>query len=109
LIPSILNLINQEICKFSERLHEAFPQIQICGMLSIWCELQQVCGFEFPDKPLQSADLLQDEKLINSLAEKVLHSIRKTCEHVYIKGKNANTLCKTKVKGSGEYCSKQLK
>ena len=60
-------------------------------MLSIWCELQQICGFEFPDKALQSADLLQDEKLINSLAEEVLPSIRKICEHVYIKGKNANT------------------
>jgi len=74
LIQSILNLINQEIWKFSERVHEEFPQIQICEMLSIWCEMQQVCGFEFPDKPL-----LQDEKLINYLAEEVLPSIRKTC------------------------------
>jgi len=109
LIQSILNLINQEIWKFSESLHEEFPQIQICEMLSIWCKLQQICGFEFPDKPLQSAVLLQDEDLINSLAEEMLPSIRKTCEHVYIKGRNANTQFKTKVKWSGKYCSKHNK
>ena len=108
-MKSISFLINQNVRKFAESVHEEFSEIQICEMLSIWCEIQQICGFEFPDKPLQSADLLQDEKLINSLAEEVLLSIRKTCEHVYIKGKNANTQCKTKIKGSGEYCSKHKK
>jgi hypothetical protein len=28
------------------------------------------------------------------------------CKHVYIKGVKANTQCKIKVKGGGEYCSK---
>jgi hypothetical protein len=96
LMQGILNLINQENWKLVERVHEEVPQLQIHEMLSIWCELQQICGFEFPDKQEPSA---APEELLR----KTDHY---TCEHVYIKGKNANTQCKVKVKGDGFYCSK---
>jgi hypothetical protein len=33
----------------------------------------------------------------------------KQCQHMYIKGKNANTQCKTKVKRNGDYCSKHAR
>ena len=32
-----------------------------------------------------------------------------TCKHKFLKGRNANTQCKTKVKSGGEYCSKHKK
>jgi hypothetical protein len=32
-----------------------------------------------------------------------------TCKHVFIKGRNAKTQCKTIVKGGGEYCCKHKK
>jgi len=93
LMQGILNLINQENRKLAERVHEEFPQIQIHEMLS---KLQQICGFEVPDKQEPS-----------SAPEEVLRKTGQyTCEHVYIKGKNANTQCKIKVKGDGFYCSK---
>lgn len=57
-------------------------------ILSIWCELQQICGFEYPDEPQQKP---------------------KTCKHVFKKGWKANTECKVKVKGDADYCSKHKK
>jgi hypothetical protein len=32
-----------------------------------------------------------------------------TCKHMFLKGKNANTQCKMKVKGDVKYCSKHKK
>ena len=32
-----------------------------------------------------------------------------TCKHVFLKGKNANTQCKVKVKEGSEYCNKHSK
>jgi hypothetical protein len=37
LMQSIANLINKEIRKFVEKMHEEFPEI---NMLAIWCELE---------------------------------------------------------------------
>ena len=33
----------------------------------------------------------------------------KTCQHIHIKGNNANTQCKTKVKEKGYYCSRHVR
>jgi hypothetical protein len=33
----------------------------------------------------------------------------KTCQHMYIKGKNVNTQCTVKAKGEGSYCGKHRK
>ena len=39
LIESILTLINQEIRKFSEKLHEEFSFIQPINVQLMWCEM----------------------------------------------------------------------
>lgn len=33
----------------------------------------------------------------------------KFCQHMYIKGQKANTLCTVKIKGEGNYCSRHGK
>jgi hypothetical protein len=100
LVQSISNLINQEIRKLTERMHEEFPEITVNKMLSIWCEMQQIGGFEFTDKHGPREAPLQDEEALRKTGN------TKICEHVYIKGRNASTRRKTKVKGIGEYCGK---
>jgi len=50
LLQNISNLLGQEIWKFAEKLHEEFPGISTEDLLSMWCELQQICGFEFPER-----------------------------------------------------------
>jgi hypothetical protein len=41
-MQSIQNLINEEIRKFAEKVHEQFPQIPTNDIPAIWCELQQI-------------------------------------------------------------------
>jgi hypothetical protein len=87
LMQRILNLINQKIWKIAERVHEEFPQIQIREMLSIWCEMQQICGLEFPDKQCPIKAPLQDEEVLRKTGQyrKIEQDCNtKTCEHVYI-------------------------
>ena len=106
-MQSISNLISQEIWKFAEKLHEEFPGITTVELISMWCELQQICGFEFPEREKQHS---LDDETIDLLAEKVLPALRKTgqykeeehntkaCQHIYIKGQKANKRCKVEVK-----------
>jgi hypothetical protein len=53
LLQNISSLISNEIWKFSEKLHEGFPGISAEDLLSVWCELQQMCDFEFPERGKQ--------------------------------------------------------
>jgi hypothetical protein len=94
LMQSIADLINKEIHKFAKRVNEEFPQISINEMLSIWCEQQQICGFEIPS--------LDEDSSVN--AEK-----NKICQHMHTTGRKVNTQCTTKIKGIGDYCSKHSK
>jgi len=80
---------NQEILEFAQKINDAFNNIPVNAILTIWCELK--------DLPLSTFD--DDEATV----EKV---VPKTCQHMYIKGAKANTQCKVKIKGEGEFCSK---
>jgi hypothetical protein len=51
LMQSIADLINREIRKFVEKVHEEFPQIPINNILVVWCEQQGIpfstfCGLQ---------------------------------------------------------------
>jgi hypothetical protein len=50
LLQNISILISKEVWKFTENLHEEFPGISAEDLLSMWCELQQICDFEFPER-----------------------------------------------------------
>jgi len=95
----IYKLISMKIWKLGEKLHEDFPEISREEVLSMWCELDQICGFEFPDREKQHS--LDDVTTV----EKVL---QKTCQYMYRKCLKANTQCKVKVKGEAEFCSRHI-
>jgi len=59
-----------------------FPEIPVDALLSIWEEIDQEPSIEDPAP---------------------------TCKRKFLRGRNANTQCKTKVKGGGECCSKHKK
>jgi hypothetical protein len=65
-----------------KRVNKAFPEISVDDLLAIWENIDVE----------DSTDSSGDEA--------------PTCKHMFIKGRNANTQYKTKVKGGGEYCSK---
>ncbi len=46
-MQSIQNMINKEIRKSAEKMHEQFPQIPTNDMLAIWCEMQHIPFFTF--------------------------------------------------------------
>jgi predicted Zn-ribbon and HTH transcriptional regulator len=69
LMNSIENMVNQKIWEFAEKVHKEFPHISINEILSIWCELQQICGFEFPDREVESPK--QEPKFVNICILKV--------------------------------------
>jgi len=79
---------NQEILELAQKINDAFNNIPVNAILTIWCELK--------DLPFSTFD--DDDDTV----EKV---VPKTCQHMYIKGQKANTQCKVKVK-EGEFCSK---
>ena len=108
LMESILNLISQEIWKFAAKLHEEFPGISTEELLSMWCELQQICGFEFPEreKQLSLDDETTAEKVLPTGENKEEEHNTKTCQPMYMKGRKANTQCKVRVKGDTEFCSR---
>ena len=80
---------NQEILELAQKINDAFNNIPVNAILSIWCVLK--------DLPLSTFD--DNEATVEKVAPK-------TCQHMYIKGAKANTQCKVKVKGGGEFCSK---
>ena len=45
-MKNISFLINQNVRKFAERVHEEFSEVPVIKMLKMCCELQQICGFE---------------------------------------------------------------
>jgi hypothetical protein len=68
------------------KVHEEFPEIQINGMLAIWCELQDMNFNEL---------------------EGVSDNIIKICKNMYVIGRKANTQCNLKVNVDSDYCSKR--
>jgi hypothetical protein len=86
LIQSIIKVVNKEICKFAKKL----PHTSEYSVIAIWCEQQNM--------PLSLFGLDENEPCVQ----------RNICQHIYIKGKNTNTQCKTKIKGDGCYCSKHV-
>ena len=73
--------MSEKVLKFVQRVNEVFPEIPVDALLSTW---------EDPT-PTEIEDPTP------------------TCKHRFLKGRNANTQSKTKLKGSGEYCSKHKK
>jgi hypothetical protein len=108
-------LINKEIFKFAKKVKEEFPQIPIDEMLAIWCKQQQICGFEIPSLDNDSEDSVTDSGAnAFSVTDSGVNAFlvteeNKICQPMYTKGKKANTQCTTKVKGKGDYCSKNSK
>jgi hypothetical protein len=82
LLHNISNLISQEIWKFTEKLHEEFPGISTEDLVSMWCALQQICGFEFPERGKQ-----------HSLAEKLLPTIWETGQEEHNTKTVSNIFC----------------
>ena len=91
---------NQEILEFAQNINNAFDNIPVNDILSIWCQ--------YKDLPFSTFD-----ELVQPLSERAEEGFSepklKTCKHKFLKGRNTNTQCKTKVKGDGEYCSKRKK
>ena len=81
--------MSEKVLKFAQRVNEVFPEIPVDALLAIWEEI---------DDPSVEGPIAKDPKLEAP-----------TCKHMFIKGRNANTRCKTKVKGGVEYCSKHKK
>jgi len=81
--------MSEKVLKFAQRVNEAFPEIPINDLIEIWEGLDE--------EP--SVEGLDEEPTVKN----------PTCKHKFLKGRNANTQCKTKVKGVGEYCSKHKK
>ena len=88
LIRDLSDSINKEVLKFAQRVTEAFPQIPIDALLEIWCDQQEMDIAMYKN-------INPEEDL--------------TCKRKFLKGRNTNTQCKTKVKSGGEYCSKHKK
>jgi len=78
-----------KVHKFAQRVSEVFPEIPVDAVLAIWEEI---------DDPSVEGPIPEYPKVEVP-----------TCKHMFIKGRNANTRCKTKVKGGAEYCSKHKK
>jgi len=72
--------MSQKILKFAQRVNEVVPELSVDALIAMWEEIDQ-----------NPADIAEESK---------------TCKHKFLKGKKANTQCKTKVKGDGDYCSK---
>jgi len=99
LIRDLTDLVNKEVLKFAQRVTEAFPQIPIDALLKIWCYQQEM--------DIAMFSMYQEEDLTSPA--KVEEEEGFTCKHKFLKGRNANTQCKTKIKWDGEYCSKHKK
>lgn len=89
------------ILKFSERVNKEFPQISVDALVSIYLDMVETEEkFEstelIPEKKAEAVEVVPEEKANDN----------PTCKHKYLKGKNANKQCTTKVKGGGDYCSK---
>lgn len=69
-----------------------FPEIPVDALLAIWEEpsVEDPAPTEINDPEPSGEDPAP------------------TCKHNSPKGRNANTQCKTKIKGGGEYCSKHF-
>ena len=76
--------MSEKILKFAQRVNEVVPELSVDALIEMWEAIDQDCD---PD---------QD-------------SPTPTCKHMFLKGKKANTQCKTKVKGGNDYCSKHKK
>ena len=74
--------MSQKIFKFAKRVNELIPEVSVDAIIEVWDNIED-------------SDQDSETKVENP-----------TCKHMYIKGKNANSKCKRKVKGGGEYCSK---
>jgi hypothetical protein len=87
LMQSITTLINQEIRKLTEKLHEEFPHTSSIKMLSILCELQQIGGLpeEETQKMVVEETLAKFEKgtLIQSISNLIIQKIWKFAEKVH--------------------------
>ena len=70
----------EKILKFAQKVSEVFPEIPVDALLEMWKEIDD-------PEPIVEAEEIP------------------TCKHMFLKGRNANTQCKWKVKGGGEYCS----
>jgi hypothetical protein len=71
------------ILKFAQRVNKVFLEIPVDTLVAMY------------------EDVLEAEKDPNPTVVQV----DKTCKYIFLEGKNANTRCKTKVKGGGDYCS----
>jgi len=77
--------MSEKVLKFVQRANEVIPEIPTDVLLAIWEEIDD------PDQ------------------EPSVEDPAPTSKHKFLKGRNANTQCKKKVKGGGEYCSKHKK
>ena len=73
--------MSEKILKFAQRVNEVVPEISVDALIEM---LEKIDQDSDPD-PVP------------------------TCKHMFLKGKKANTQCKTKVKGGNDYCSKHKK
>ena len=98
LMKIIWNLINEEILKFAQKDKKEFPHIPVIGMLAIWCKQKNLSFSKF-DKLYGASESYFELSI-------PIKEISKSCQHMYSKGRKANTQCTTKVKGDVGYCSR---
>jgi len=72
-----------KILKFAQRVNEISPELSVDAITALWEKIDQ-----------EPTDVAEESK---------------TCKHNFLKGKKANTQCKTKVKGDSDHCSKHKK
>jgi hypothetical protein len=89
LVEKILNMFNNEVLLLLNNVHKKYPETSLVEMENIWHQQKF-------DSPYDELGMTKEED-------------NNQCQHMYIKGKNANTQCKTKVKRNGNYCSKHAR
>jgi hypothetical protein len=74
-----------------DNVNKKYPETSLVEMENMWRKQE----FNLPYDELEMIKERYDEN--------------KQCQHMYIKGKNANTQSKTKVKRNGDYCCKHAR
>ena len=97
----ISKLINEKILTFVKKVNKEFPLISVNGMLAILRKQQNLPFSTFdeldgaPESDFQLSIPVK-EKMSLSENEDETKKNSKSCQHMYIKGRNANIQCAKK-------------
>jgi hypothetical protein len=95
--------MSQKMLKFAQKVNEIFPEIPVDELIALsdpatW----------FTQKVNELNPKIPANELI-AMWEEIAAIPFATCKHVFLKGKNANTQCKVKVKEGSVYSNKHSK